>query len=192
MNILFQSNYSVSGFVLPASVKKITFRLELTGTPDSTTDINLPASSLSMTLKSGSRSYVYGVLPDDSLIDQINLRPNGELVFYKTIHYTNGTQSSETEVFRANYDDMRYDLGPRSSSITVVGSKQFTNQTPSRRIPQFIASEIRNADGSMSFGVFGVTDFIPGDTADIDDTDYLIATVSHRYSPMIYEVTISE
>ncbi len=101
------------------------FNVVLTGTSDSTTDVELPCSNLHARLRSGSQSYLSATIPYTSeLADAISARPNGDLYLY---YNYGGTQ---TEVVNVALGVPQISRGTESSSIVVTGHRQSTNDSP--------------------------------------------------------------
>ena len=108
----------------PAEVA--TYKAVITGAPDSLPDFDLKISSFNSRLRSARNSYLSVVVPNArDIIDDIEARPNGELVLYQVLSDVN------TELGRVNFQDLRPDEGASSGvTATISGYKQKTYSSP--------------------------------------------------------------
>lgn len=146
----------------------------LTGTEDSTTDLDLRVKSLSMSLRESTYSFVSLVI-DPSQIDDVLARPNGTIDIYRT-ELPNG---SPELIVSTNQQESRSDYGANNQSVTLTGTTS-VSFTPFSTVDLYRSSVVtdRKLDsGLKSWDVSPLLNIIPGDTVDYyADGDSLPAT----------------
>ena len=149
------------------------YKAILTGAPDSTTDLDLKMSSFNARLRSARDSYLSIVVPHAaSFIDEIEARPNGEIVLMQSL------EGIDTELARVNFDDMRTDKGSRSgTTATLSGNKQKTYSNPDSHAVNF--AEYYNRSAGKSRARFQLVQGVePADTIEIEGASFVIDTVT--------------
>lgn len=170
-------------FPNPATIlTKVYYTLVLTGAPDSLPDITIPMNSFQSRLKDGDPSYLSVNIPNGrKYADDVNARPNGELVVTRIGTKEDGSQES-VEIARVNLEEIREDEGARSSSITLSGHKTTTSSTPkgielsgiSYRATYGNKRRVRPAmDGNVA----------PGDQANIGGEVFYIGEITRYVNP---------
>lgn len=153
-----------------SQTKPSRFFARLTGAPDGLSDLYIPISSFSARIRSARDSYLSVVAPAaESLISDIELRPNGDLAVIEDV------EGVETEVLSVNFDSTRIDKGPRSgTTLNLSGNKQYTFSNETRwsienhsyysrsnnrsRVRVKAGSEIKPADIIITEGIEFVVD----------------------------------
>lgn len=156
-----------------------TYLITLTGTPDATTDIELPAVSVQGRLRSGAQSYLQAVLPNTSTIsDAVTNRPNGEVVLTQRVTLSDGS-TTDSEVNRVALETVQESRGVTNRSIVLTGHKQTTNGSPAARTT--IASSVSTTSGKRTVIASGLDPAIqPADTLTADGETFVIDVISYQ------------
>lgn len=178
-----ENNVWVGIIVVEQSIDSVTleyaarkFYLTLTGTPDATTDVEIPISSFQGRRKNGGVSYLSVVTHDLTYADEIADRPNGEL-YIEMAYDLFGTEVEREEIIRVALETVVYDEGAKSQAITLSGTK----------IVAKIGTEItltgqvykRTTNESFNFRFADVDVFVyPGDTVTIGGDTFVPSVVS--------------
>ena len=149
----------------------------LTGDADSTTDIEIPVSSIQCRRRNGEPTYLSVVIPDISNYPDIILRPNGDLVVEMSYWHDN-QDNFRTEIARATMENPRIDEGGRNKTITLSGHK--TEGWISKSIVASGSSVYRRiSDGKLNHRLAEPEMFLnPGDTVTIDNDTYVVDYLS--------------
>jgi hypothetical protein len=130
----------------------------LSGGEDSTTDFSIPLQSFGLNKRSGQPSYYSISAPfSQALLDAFDARPNGMIHIHR--------DGAPWESFNISHP-IRYDIGPRSSSISLSGTRQVTLSASSAMTiePRYTLSESINSSGELTLDLVpGVFDPRPGD-----------------------------
>lgn len=150
----------------------------LTGSADSTTDIEIPIKSFQGRLRQGDPSYLSLVVPGIDYSDEIIARSNGDLVIDMAFKQA-GAYIQREEIARVELEDIRIDQGARNQSITLSGHKTETYS-------------VRTVNISMSptyYGSYGgkvryrfskaMIDLHPGDTAVVGVDSFEIGNITY-------------
>ena len=148
---------------------------------------------MDMILKNASRSTLRVSVPiTTDIIENITDRSNGELVLNRVIVFQDNTESTESEVFRANYQILSYNKGARNSSGTVEATKQFTNNEPTKRTVQKIINETSDTSGKRNWTVALSDQFLAGDIAVIEEEEVILDQVSLTIGPQGATMALKE
>lgn len=144
----------------------------ISGTEDGLEDFAFSISSFALTKRDAETSYYAVTAPfTGDLIDALVARPNG------LIHILR--DSAAWEYFNIALP-IRYDIGPRNSSINISGTRQETNLEPVTHAiePNMATSEAINSSGLLTLGMVpGYLDPMPGDAVRWDGTDYTLTLI---------------
>lgn len=184
--------YQVDGYTA-ADIQGVKYFCVLTGAPDSEDDLTIQMASFTALLYSAKQSFGSVVTQYTSaLADEVEKRPNGELVITQKLIYSDGTETEGVELFRVNYDEFRYDKGPHKKSMTLSGTKQFTNNEPLVKPVFHLISEKKLATGQRVF-VLGMGCLVlPGDTAVINTEEIVIESVRMTVSIAYQTIELKE
>ena len=135
----------------------------LTGTPDSTTDLDLRVSSLTMSLRESTSSFV-SLVVDAAQMADVQARPNGKLDIYRT----ELPDGSPELIVSANQQSPRLDSGGGSRSYVLTGttSASFTPFTTVDLLRENVVSDRLLDSGLQSFEISPLVNVSPGDTVD--------------------------
>lgn len=177
----------VAATPLPAVREVATYKAILTGAPDSLTDLEIPISSFNARLRSARNSFLSLVAPNCAvLVDAIEARPNGELVVYQTLN------GSDTELARANFQDIRLDKGPTAgTTATLSGYKQKTYDTPGN-YSITTESYYSRSGGKSRARCQLLKDITPADTVTVSGVSFVVDTVVLIGSPRRVYMEIAE
>jgi hypothetical protein len=131
----------------------------LTGTPDGQIDLDLNLINFQATLRESTASYISVTIPYNQL-DDILLRPNGNIEIYKRINL-DGTPNL---LYSVNFNDTRISSGARSSKLTVSGRSTAAFPAPSAVTLSGVISDGLQASGARTLDVSPFNDVVPGDT----------------------------
>jgi len=155
------------------------YHATITGGADGLDDYVLTApKSIQFRMRGGdAKSYLSFVIPytvDD--LAAINARQNGELVIDMAA-IVGGVESLREELLRADFYSVRFDRGPRSQSITLVGYKAISFG-PGTVTLENVLLETMTAEGLLSYRC-AVPDFYlrPGHTAKYGANEFIVDTV---------------
>lgn len=141
----------------------------LSGGEDGETDYPITLRSLSLNKRSGQPSF-YSIVAQFSadLLDAFTLRPNGKVHILR--------DGYPWESFNVGHP-IQYDIGPRSSSISVSGTRQVTISTssPLDIQPEHVSAAGVNSTGQLTLDLItGTFDPRPNDTFPWDGDDYVV------------------
>lgn len=139
---------SVPDLVIPAGIVP-GWRITITGTPDSLSDLSIAARSWQGTRNSASRSSYAGIVCDAArYLAGIQARPNGDLV----IEW--GWSGSWWELLRVAVDSVRRDRGPRADTLTVGGYATITDPAPFAFTLSAISRRMESGGKKRRFAAF--------------------------------------
>lgn len=166
------------------AIKRYLFTL--TGSPDNTTDVEIPINAFQARKRTGYDTYLSVNIPGFTYATQISNRVNGEMVL-ELGYEINGIVEIREEFLRVDFTKINEHEGSRNRSYQLIGYKthNFANQT----------IEIANAnyrttdDGRILYRFPHVDPWInPGDTCRVRNdeftVDYISYTISERNSVM--------
>ena len=166
----------------------------LTGAPDSLDDETIPISSFQARYRSDASTYLSVVIPDGATwIDAVEARPNGELVI-KMALATAGVIYQNDEILRVSLDadGIRYDAGSTSESITLVGHKVESFESPQTIELSDVVYRRQNGDGTITLRCAAPNIYLrPGDTAEYGDDSITVDTISYSISVSLQTVEVS-
>ena len=166
----------------------------LTGAPDSLDDETIPISSFQARYRSDASTYLSVVIPDGATwIDAVEARPNGELVI-KMALATAGVIYQNDEILRVSLDadGIRYDAGSTSKSITLVGHKVESFESPQTIELSDVVYRRQNGDGTITLRCAAPNIYLrPGDTAEYGDDSITVDTISYSISVSLQTVEVS-
>lgn len=152
----------------------------ITGSADGTTDIEVPISSFQAQKRSGYSTYLSVVIPGVAYADAIADRANGEIVI-EMAYLLGGVESIREEIIRAELEQINPYEGPLSRSITLIGHKEQTFASQVSRVNDPIYKY--RADGRVGYRFATPDPYLnPGDTAQVGDDEFTVATISYIVS----------
>lgn len=159
----------------PPSARPYLLTAYVSGAPDSLPDYPLTLTSFSLSKRSAALSY-YAItaLFSADLLAALIARPNG------IVHILR--DGMEWETFNIGHP-IRYDIGPRSSSVSINGTRQETTDTPVEILidPRYATSEGINSDGLLTLGIVpGFIDLRPADQVTWDGIDYNVSLIKYQ------------
>lgn len=162
----------------------VIYTCTLTGDGDGLDDVTLPISSFQARMRDGAPSYVSCVVPNAALYESvITARANGDIVIKKGVRLPGGSLQLE-EIARGNYDSVRIDQGPLSSSATMVGYKTVTSSAPKSWPVSNIEYRSVQASGARRYRG-GINLFLrPGDTAIVGSESIVVDTITYSVDPL--------
>lgn len=94
--------------------------------------MTIPISSFTARIREGSPSYLQVVVPDyptyaDDILERTTHCRNCELIIHKI---KDGDTSNPVEVVTVDFENLRADIGSRTSSVFLVGHRTFYNANP--------------------------------------------------------------
>lgn len=141
----------------------------LSGGEDGETDYPITLRSMSLNKRSGQPSFYSIVAPFSAeLLDAFTLRPNGKIHILR--------DGFPWESFNVGHP-IQYDIGPRSSSISISGTRQVTISTssPLDIMPEHVSAEGINSSGLLTLEIIpGTFDPRPNDTFIWGGDDYIV------------------
>lgn len=147
----------------------------ISGTEDAQDDYAFSISSFGLSKRNAETSYYSVSAPlTGDMMDEMLARPNG------IIHILR--DGVEWETYNIGHP-IRYDKGPRSSSVSINGTRQDTNAAPaSHTIDTHMAtSEAINSSGLLTLGIVpGYLDPMPGDTVTWNGADYTLTLINYQ------------
>lgn len=105
-----------------AAKSKQRFFFTLTGATDSTTDIELPASSIFARKRSGDPTYLQVTIPSFNYSTEIALRPSGEMLVDMGYEIDGAIELRE-RILEADLEDIATYEGPLNRSIVLTGHR---------------------------------------------------------------------
>lgn len=159
----------IIGRFLPRVPKVDLLTAYISGAEDDTTDYPIPLATFSVSKRSAAASYYAISAPyTDELLTAITERPNG-IIYIRRDGYP-------WESFNVGHP-IQYDLGPTNKSISINGTRQSTNNTPSDILiePRMVISDGINSDGLLTLDLVpGFIDPRPGDQITWDSLVYTV------------------
>jgi len=144
----------------------------LTGAPDALADLDLILLNFQATLRSSTASYISATIPFEQL-DDVLLRPNGNIVISKTLL----PDETTAELYTVNFNDVRTNEGARSRKLTISGRSEAAFPGPAAVTLSQVVSDGLQASGARSLDVSPFNDVLPGDTVTYDTVATLIEIV---------------
>ena len=155
----------------------------LTGSPD----LDLNIINLQATLRNNTASFIQVVLPFDQL-DEILLRPDGDIVIFKTLL----PDGAPVELYRVNFNDIRTDNGARNRKITISGRSTAAFPASSVVTLVGVVSDTLQASGARTLSVSPFNDVIPGDEVTYDSVLTYIENVQITADSVGTVMTLAE
>lgn len=170
--------------------RAVWYSAAVTGAPD----YAFALQSLQAGLYNGTPSYCTLTTEFSTVaLTAFNDRPDGDLVVYQTPEFSDGF-GAPTELMRFNLDAVRYARGPRSSTITLQGSRQTTNtglQTFAMAEADVIDVTLQG-DGNYLFKVSPVSVWTrAGDSFTWGAATYTVVRVNYALGPGNRTLTLS-
>jgi hypothetical protein len=123
------TNFGNAQFVPPVITKR--FRLTLTGTPDATTDVQIPLRSFNVSKNSIAETSVSFVMPyRDELMEALNDRPNGVLRLEFSLLDSDGENPNWVTYLDATQGDSGINLGALSQAVIIEGQYDTVTLSP--------------------------------------------------------------
>jgi len=151
-------------WVLPANTPTRTIFI-LVLRKDALSDLEVPATSLQIRRRDGYPTYVLAVVPDaPTWKDTVEDYKDGEIIIQAGSRTSDGVRHL-SELTRAGFDEMSFDQGVRSASLSLSGYRTFTTNNPRPITLTGISSYSIQANGARRVRC-PVNMFLrPGDTA---------------------------
>lgn len=151
------------------------FTFKLTGAPDGVSDFDFAGSTLMISKRNTVPSYYNLTAPmTTTIVDAFAARPHGVVQVYK-----NGVL---WEYF--NQESFAYYKGPRSSTVTVTGSRQETITGTSATLPaldQMNETKLGNGNIELWMPAFS-SNARAGDTVTHRGSTYTVKRIEHQFS----------
>lgn len=144
----------------------------LTGAPDALPDLVLNMLNFQATLRESTASYISVTIPFEQF-EEVNLRPNGDIVINKTLI----PEDTTVELYRVNFNDSRTSVGARQRKLTISGRSEAAFPGPAAVTLIGVISDGPQASGARSLEVSPFNDVLPGDTVTYDATPTVIDIV---------------
>jgi len=167
------------------------FEFTLTGEPDSTTDVVIPAFSIQARLRDGVPSYIaVQIPPSTEYMDQVTARPNGVMKVEMIGKLADGSEVIRELIAMADLEDIRTYSGGGSETITLIGYS--TENYAPKIVTLENPSELREVDGK--FRAKATVDFYlkPGDTAIVAGESFTVGLVTLLINPKRQEMEVTE
>jgi hypothetical protein len=144
----------------------------LSGTENSLPDYPLALASFGMSKRNAAASYYTATVPyTDETLQAFTDRPDGKVYIQK--------DGTAWESFNVGHP-IRFDIGPRSATISLSGTRQETNASPVTITisPAWVAKDGIDSDGRLTLDLIPtLVDPKPGDTVTWQAVDYLVDRV---------------
>lgn len=177
------STFSMSG-------SAIRYFLTVTGSADSTTDIELPMSSFQARRKSGEATYLSVVIPTLDYSAQITARSNGTIKVEQG-YSIDGEVVQRELILEAEIDNIKLYEGGRNQSIVLDGYK--TTTYTAKAVTLSTATYKALSDGKIRYRVAEPNIFLnPGDTVTIGLDVFEIGVMSYVISPEFQQIELKE
>lgn len=169
---------------------KARYLLTITGSADSTTDIELPMSSFQSRRKSGEETYLSVVIPTLDYATEISDRANGTIKVDQAYELDGELVQRET-ILEVEIDNIKIYQGGRNQSVVLDGYKTTTY------IPKAItlsASTYRAVTGGkIRYRLAEPNIFLnPGDTVTIGLDTFIIGVMSYTISKELQQIELEE
>ncbi len=170
---------------------KITYTCVLTGAEDSTTDLTLPISFVSVRYQTAAKSYINISVPNIlEYIDSINARSNGTIVITQN-NTVNGAVVSSSELVSADFELFTYYLGARSQSGVLEGHGDVVINEPLEYELDKVHLETYN--GSVRrIRARRNASIRPGDTVTTDRGSFIVGSIVYSISTGLATMEITE
>jgi len=152
------------------------FYFTLTGAEDGEEDAEIPISSFQGRFRDGEPSYLAVVIPTLDYADQINARPNGQLVV-EMAYLVDGEESVREEVCRVDFEEIRSDEGGRSESVTLSGHRTETWAGQSVTLTGISYKSV--SGGKIRVRCFPDLYLRPGDTVTAGEDEFTAGLVTY-------------
>jgi len=180
-SLILTSTLDLDGIIIFTLESAQTFYyFTLTGSGDSTTDIEIPISSFQCRKRNGDPSYLQVVIPGIAHAGEISDRSNGDLEVY--IGYKiDGEIVTKKLIVSANLETIRIDKGTDSQSITLSGHKTETFTPKSISLSGATYQSI--TDGKLRYRVVEPdVNLNAGDSVTIDGMTFSADLISYYVS----------
>ncbi len=167
--------------ILPVPDYSSTYYLfTLTGTEDSTTDIEIPISSFQCRMRNGDPTYLSLVVPGVDYASEITARPNGTLKI--DIAFKQGSEYLQREtIVQAELKNVALDEGENSASITLTGYKTETYAGKAITLEKSVYRSAKN--GKIRHRIAKPNIYLrPGDTVTVGSDTFVTDVVSYAIS----------
>jgi len=166
------------------------FYFTLTGTADGTTDVEIPIESFQARHRNGDPTYLSVVIPGVDYADEINDRPNSQMIV-ELSYLLDGVESIREEILRVDLEEIYIDEGPVRGSITLTGRRTATWTGKIAAVSDIYYQRIEN--GVYRLRAAPDPYLKPGDTVRIDGVDTFTAgMVTYIVGPGDQRIEIEE
>lgn len=146
-------------------------------------DLEIPVSSFQARRRDGEPSYLAMVVPNPGdYLTALNALSGGQIVIKAGFADVTTGEETLAELERADWDYFRYDLGPMSGSATLSGHRTVAARAPVTRTLTGISYKAVT-DGIRTVRCEPDMYLAPGDTADLGDETFVVASISYTVSP---------
>jgi hypothetical protein len=162
----------------------------LTGSNDSTTDIEIPISAFQARKRTGYDSYLNVTIPGFTYATNIANRPNGEMVL-EIGYEINGAIEIREEVLRVDLSKINEYKGARQRSYQLTGYRtyNFSSSIAIIQNPNYRNTE----DGRLLYRFGHIDPFVnPGDTCIVGDDQFTIDYIHYNVAPNYSQMEIRE
>jgi hypothetical protein len=144
----------------------------LSGAENNHPDYPLALASFGMSKRNAAASYYTATIPyTDDTLQAFTDRPDGKVYIQR--------DGAAWEQFNVGHP-VRYDIGPRNSTISLSGTRQVTNTNPVAIVirPAWVASDGIDSDGRLTLDLIPtLANPRPGDTVTWQAQNYLVDRV---------------
>ena len=170
-----------------------TYHLKITGKNDGLSDYEIKGlKSFQYSRSLDERNFLTCVLVyDEGLLSAILDRPNGQLCL-DMIATVNGLNPLRESLIVVDYNNVRYDRGGASQSITITGYGEVTRSNNRFELTNVTVESMRN-DGRLSYRIANPEFYLnPGDTAIHGPNEFTVNRVMAIVSTTNHYAEISE
>jgi len=168
----------------------IRYFLIITGTEDSTTDIEIPLKSFQSRRRTGKPTFLSVVIPSLDYVDEIENRSNGRIQIQQGYEKNNIIIQRET-IIETYIETISVDEGGKNQSITLTG---YTTMDFSTKSITLTGSTYKNSSGGrMRYRLAKPYIYLnPGDTVTIDTDTFVVDTITYVISVDNQTIEIDE
>lgn len=167
----------------------------ITGTPDATTDLEVPISSLNFSYSFSERDFVSVEIPTNEYWAEINARPNGQLQIKSDVLFSDGTTlPAPLTLLTADIDELTFNESQGSAKVVIKGrinnSYNAANTVPIDKV--FEVSLDANGYKAKAYPVLAIRPYDIAHLNDGNETKFAVGRVSYSIGPSTAEMSLEE
>lgn len=169
-----------------------TYLMTITGAGDSLDDVTIPISSLNITLSVSERDFMSVEIPGLAYLDDINDRPNGQILINGVITFPDGSAINPINLVTIEVDEMNIEESPDTAEIVLKG-RLAAQYASANFVP--IPHVFEKSSGTNGYTVKAAPNLAirPYDIAVLpDDTAIAVGRVHFNIGTSTAEMTIEE